>query len=914
SVHQNGTFGKSSLRKVTHPLSGDRLLKNENGRFIDVTPTSGIYSSALGYGLGIVVSDVNLDGWPDIYIGNDFHENDYLYINQKDGTFKEMLEECMTHTSRYTMGIDFADINNDAFPDLISADMLPEDPVILKASGAEDAYDVYNFKIGYGYNHQLARNTLQFNNQNGTFSEIALLAGVASTDWSWSALLADFDLDGRKDIYISNGIYRRSNDLDYINFISTDTIQMKMEYDMSEKELAYTKKMPQIKLPNYLFINKGDSTFTNEALAWGMDLPSYSNGTAYADLDNDGDLDLVVNNVEDEAFLYKNNVINKNQSNLSNHFLQISLKGPASNYYGIGAKVFLYDSGKVQTQECMPTRGFQSSVDYRLTFGTGPEQEIDSLLVVWPDDTFEKIKQVKTNQHLELDYQNANGKFNYDSFHTSHPIFINVSDRYQLPYKHRENKFVEFNREGLIPHMMSSEGPACAVGDINGDGLEDIFAGGAKWQTGKIFLQNKDGHFIERIQPALHSDSTAEDVSAVFFDADGDEDNDLFVVSGGNEFSGDSRNRLSRLYLNDGAGNFSRSNGVPDIFITGACASISDIDNDGDQDIFLGARTTPWRYGVRPDSYILLNDGKGNFSDATGDVAPALKQFGFVKQSDWADMDGDGIEDLVIMAEWKPITIFQNKGGKLSLMPIEGSGLDHTNGWWNVVVPVDIDGDGDLDLVAGNLGLNSRLKASVEEPIRLYVKDFDHNDSTDQVLTHYIHHVEYPFYTRDEMTKQMPYLKKRYLSYRKFAEADFKTMFPADQLTESERYEADLLETVIAENLGGGKFKVTPLPKAAQFSTVNAILADDFDKDNKVDLLLAGNFYPINIQMGRNDESCGLFLKNNGWGKFIAKPSVESGLFVAGETRNLKKIMIGDKAHYLAFRNNDTIEFFTLKE
>lgn len=916
SVHQNGTFGRSGLRNVHHPLSGDRLLKNENGRFIDVTSTAGIYNSVIGYGLGIVVSDINLDGWPDMYIGNDFHENDYLYINQKDGTFKEMLEQCMTHTSRYTMGVDFADMNNDAFPDLIAADMLPEDPTTLKASAAEDAYDVYNFKINYGYNHQLARNTLQLNNGDSSFSEIALLSNVAATDWSWSSLFADFDLDGNKDIYISNGISRRSNDLDYINFITVDSIQMKMEYQMSEKELTYINKMPQIKVPNYLYINNGDSTFTNMAAAWGMNKPSYSNGTAYADLDNDGDLDLVINNVEDEAFLYENRTINKSSAQRTgqNHFLQIKLNGGTGNRFGIGTKVFVYNKGRVQMNECMPTRGFQSSVDYILTFGTGGEEEVDSLLVVWPDDSFQKIIDVKADQRVEFDRQNATGIFSYASFHTHHSIFVNVSDRHPIPYKHKENKFVEFNREGLIPHMLSSEGPACAVADVNLDGLDDIFAGGAKWQAGKILIQTPDGQFKEQAQPALRADSTMEDVDAVFFDADNDGDNDLFVVSGGNEFSGESAHRLPRLYLNDGHGNFSRSAGLPNLFITGSSVSISDLDRDGDLDVFLGSRTIPWRYGIKPDSYILTNDGAGNFMDKTDMIAPMLRRFGFVKQSHWADMDGDGLDDLVLAAEWSPISIFLNKGGKLTPLPLAGSGLENTNGWWNTLKPIDFDQDGDMDLVGGNLGLNSRLKASPKEPLRLYVKDFDNNDSIDQVLTHYIHHIEYPFYTRDEMTKQMPYLKKRFLSYRKFAEADFATMFPESQLKEADRYEANLLETVVVENLSQGKFKVKSLGMAAQFSTINTVLDGDFDADGNIDLLLGGNFYPINIQMGRNDASYGLYLKGDGKGNFKAMPATESGFVVKGETRKLVEINIGGRMHYLAVRNNDTIELFTLNK
>jgi hypothetical protein len=909
SLHENGTFGKSSLRTQSHPLAGDKLMRNDNGRFVDVTQGSGIYSSVLGYGLGVVVSDVNLDGWPDIYVGNDFHENDYLYINQGNGTFVETLEKSMMHTSRYTMGVDFADFNNDAFPDLIAMDMLPDDPLVLKASAAEDAYDVYNFKINYGYSHQFARNTLQLNNQDGSFSEIALLAGVAATDWSWSSLFADFDLDGKKDIFVSNGILRRSNDLDYINFISADSVQMRMKYDMSERELMYIDKLPKIKIPNCLYQNNGDSTFTNQSTSWGLETPSYSNGTAYADFDNDGDLDLVINNVEDEAFLYENNTIRKtpNENIAQPHYLQVVLKGNPGNSNGIGAKVFLYQQGSVQVQECMPTRGFESSVDSRLTFGMGNVDSIDSLLVVWNDGTFEKIAAVKTNQSLVLNQQQAKGIFDYSVFHHVTPLFSNASSEVSLPYKHKENQFVEFNREALLPHMLSAEGPASATGDLNGDGLEDIYVGGAKWGRGHVYLQTPGDIFKELQEPVLVADSTYEDVDAALFDVEKDGDLDLIVTSGGNEFTGKSVYRQPRIYLNNGKGIFSRSSALTDIFVTGSCVSIHDIDNDGDQDLFLGARAQPWRYGIKPDSYILINDGNGNFTDATDQVAPILRKFGFVKQATWADIDGDKVSDLIIAAEWSPITILLNKNGKLAALPLEGSGLEKSNGWWNTVQAADFDNDGDTDLIAGNLGLNSRLHASEQEPVKMFVADFDKNDSTDQVLTHFIHGKEYPFHTRDEMTKQMPFLKKRYLSYHKFAEATVHDMFSDEVLNASQKYTTYTFESSYIENLGQGKFKIRPLPKAAQFSTVNAILVNDFNNDKNLDIVIAGNFYPINIQMGRNDASCGLLLAGDGKGNFHAVPTIQSGFSVKGETRALRTITVNGKEFYLAIRNNDTI-------
>jgi enediyne biosynthesis protein E4 len=910
SLHQNGTFGKSELRKESHPLAGDKLLRNDNGHFVDVTLTSGIYNSVIGYGLGVTVSDVNLDGWPDIYVGNDFHENDYLYINQGDGTFKETIEQSMRHTSRYTMGVDFADFNNDAFPDLIAMDMLPSDPEILKASQAEDAYDVYNFKLNFGFNHQFARNVLQINNQNGTFSDIALLAGVAATDWSWSTLFADFDLDGHKDIFVSNGIMRRSNDLDYINFITVDSIQMKLTHEMGEKELTYISKMPQIKIPNALFINNQDSTFSNRAGDWGLEQPSYSNGTAYADFDNDGDLDLVVNNLEDEAFLYENLTIKPKE--VTKHFLQVQFKGEAGNTFGLGTKVFIHSQGKLQMQECMPIRGYQSSVDNKLTFGLGASAQVDSLIVVWTNGNFQKLTNLTGDKLYTLNQADASGSFNYSSFHKTNSIFSKNQDQLGINYIHQENTFVEFNREQLIPHMVSREGPAVAIADITGDGLDDLFLGGGKWQPSQFYRQTIKGNFIRWPQPEMKKDSTYEDVDAVFFDEDKDGDQDIFVVSGGNEFSGDSKYVQPRLYKNDGKGNFSNSDGLPAIFLAGACASINDVDQDGDLDIFLGARTTTWHYGVRPDSYMLINDGKGNFSDQTDDIAPALRKFGFVKQAIWADVTGDSVRDLVIAGEWMPITILVNENGKLAPLPTQGSGLENTNGWWNTVTASDIDLDGDLDLIAGNLGLNSKLHASIDQPVNMYESDFDKNDQTDQVLTHFMNGKEYPFHTRDEMTKQMPFLKKRFLSYHTFAKATVHDLFDKDALAKAEKFTVQEFKSGVFINLGNSKFKFEPLPKSAQFSTVNAILVDDFNNDKTPDILLAGNFYPINIQMGRNDASYGLLLTNNGKGKFKAIPANQSGFSVKGEVRHVRKINLNGKAFYLAVRNDDTVEVFEI--
>lgn len=915
SVHQNGTFGdKKAYEGKRHPTAGDKLMRNDGNRFTDVTLEAGIHCSALGYGLGITVGDINLDGLPDIYVANDFHEDDYLYLNNGDGTFSDIMRESMRYSSRFAMGNDIGDLNGDGFPEMVSLDMLPEDPIILKAAAAEDPLDIFNMKLNTGYYPQYARNTLQINEgaipgneKSVRFSETGLFSGIAATDWSWSALFQDMDNDGWQDIFIANGILGRSNDMDYINFMSDDNIQMRLHYDaITEKELAITEMMPKIKFPNYAYRNNGNLTFTNMSAAWGLNDPSYSNGTAYADLDNDGDLDMVINNVDDEAFVYRNKT-NEMEGD-DHHHLSIKLEGKAPNHFGVGTKVIAEHEGRRIVRELMPTRGYQSAVDPRIHLGLGTIKQIDKLTIVWPDGSFETLKEVKADQWLSFSQSKASGKFDYRAYRSRHAgeTLVQTAAESGINVKHQENTFFDFNREGLIPHMVSTEGPALAVADVNGDGLDDAFIGGAKWYPGSIYVQQQSGQFVAMPQPALQLDSLNEDVAAALFDVDGDGDQDLMVASGGNEFDDKHAANQARLYLNDGKGHFSRDTvGLNGVSLTASCVLPADFDGDGDIDVFIGARTTPWFYGKVPVSYLLENDGKGRFKIATDERASALRQPGLVKGGAWADVNGDKQPDLILALEWSDIKLFINQGGRFK--QATDTGMENASGWWNTIAPADLDGDGDMDFVAGNLGLNSKLKASADEPLRMYVGDFDANGRPEQLLTHYLGGEERLFATRDEVTKQMVTVKKKYLKYNDFARAGLTDVVERPLLDDALTYTAVEMRSVWMENLGGGKFSLHALPDKAQWSTLASVQPYDFNADGKADLAIFGNFYDNNIQMGRYDSSYGLILQNNGAKDLLPLSIEQSGLMVTGQIRRTALIRIGaNRMGILAVRNNDT--------
>ncbi len=900
SLHQNGTFGRrDGFASKKHPTAGDKLLRNDGGVFVEVTDSAGIYSNVIGYGLGLAISDINFDGWPDIYVGNDFHENDYLYINQKDGTFKESLDKFITHTSRFSMGVDISDINNDALVDIISLDMLPEDPYILKSSLGEDGYDIYQFKLGYGYGHQFARNNLQVNNGRGGFTELGLYANIYATDWSWAPLFLDVNNDGLQDLFVSNGIPRRMNDIDYINFqMGDEDVRWKTENgEVDNSDLDIINRMPQIKLANPIFINQGAIHFEEVSPHVKNNKTSYSNGAVYADLDNDGDLDVVVSNIEDEPFVYEN--LHKATEN---NYLRIALKGPQKNIGALGARVMMYlKNGNVQYRENFPVRGYQSSVSTPLHIGIADTTLVDSVLVIWPDLSVQHIKPVFNRTILcswrpNLPQYEFEGSKTYsDSLH-----FRNVNKESNISFLHEENPFVDFNREPLIPHKVSTEGPALAVADINQDGLDDFFIGSSKRRKSAVFFQVGDGQFVESAQFDLQQDTVYEDIDAVFADVENDGDLDLIIATGGNEYRGKQDPLKQRLYVNDGRGNFSLTNALDSVRLTASCVLEADFNQDGFVDLFFGGRAVPWSYGVIPQSYLLQNRGDGTYEDVTGIVSKDLEKIGFVKDGDWFDFDQDGDEDLLLALEWGVITIFINEEGRLNKLEIGDQ-----KGWWNCLLPGDFDGDGDIDILAGNTGKNSRFKPSHDEPVRLYVNDFDNNGQVDPILTYFLDGNEIPFANFKEITKQLVSVKKKFLYAHDFANATMDELFGKGNLENSTVFEVNTLEHVFFENQGDNRsYTVIPLPEELQYSTLNALA---FIEDGSVvqKVLAGGNFFDINIEMGRYDGSRGnlLYFKGDSiWSGPIP------GVDVLGQIRSIQTINLDQDIGFLMAKNNAALE------
>ena len=904
------TLGYRNLRNERDADGGDKLFQNQNGHFVDVSEVAGIFGSVIGFGLGVTVGDINQDNWPDIYVSNDFYERDYLYINNQNGTFSESLSNYMGHLSMFSMGADLADINNDGFPDIFSTDMLPEDDYRLKTVSSFETYDVYQLRVKNDYYHQFMRNMLQLNNGDGTFSEIGQLAGVDATDWSWGALLADFDNDSYREIFVCNGIFKDVINQDFVDFLGNDE---NVKSAMGGRKIdfrSFVDKMPSVKLSNYMFVQTGDLKFTNMAKGWGLDEPSFSNGAAYGDLDNDGDLDLVVNNVNQELFVYKN----KTSETKNNNSISANFKGPGKNSFGIGASLRVYIGDQVLYYENTPMRGFQSSMDYKMIMGIGDHQMIDSICVTWPDSRIEILKEVAANQLLIFDY--ANTKNYTKTIKKIEPPLLKESTFNQIG--HTENSYNEFDRERLIYHMLSTSGPAFAVSDINNDGLDDFYLGGSTGNPGTIYIQTKSEKFVKHQSELFRLDSLADDVDAVFFDFDGDKDLDLYVVSGVTENSALGTPLLDRLYENTGIKNglpiFSKTEGkLPPSYQAGSCVRQADIDNDGDQDLFVGNRVMSSYYGLLCDQTLLINDGAGGFKDLTNELAPQFKKLGMVTDAQWFDYDGNGFLDLIIVGDWMPITIFKNDGKKLIKVE-DVPGLQNSEGWWNSIKGADLDGDGDSDFVLGNLGQNSKMRPSVESPISLYVNDFDQNGSVEPIFAFQKNGEDYPMALRPDIIKQMSSLKKKFVYYKDYADKSVKAIFDPILLQRATKHIFKEPNTLVLINLKEKGFERKILPVQAQFSPVYGITIDDFNKDKKADIVLGGNLFSVKPEIGRYDALYGLILLGDGLGNFRAINSSESGLKLSGEIRHIRSLRT-KAGNILAFvRNNDSIKFYRLNK
>ncbi|MBI1768295.1 MAG: VCBS repeat-containing protein [Bacteroidetes bacterium] len=876
---------------------GDHLFRNDNGKFKEVSKEAGIHGSLISLGLGVTVGDVNRDGYPDVFVSNDFFERDYLYVNQKDGTFKDEIEDRVQHTSLASMGADMQDINNDGYPDIFTTDMLPDNDYRLKTTTSFDNYDTYHLKETSGFYHQFMQNTLQLNNKDGKFIEIANFSGVEASDWSWGALMFDADNDGFNDLYICNGIRYDLTDQDFINFFSSSIIQEMVVTGKREEMNTITGKMSSTPLKKKVFRNQGDLTFADVGEQWGFQQESFSNGASYGDLDNDGDLDLIVNNVNGLAFVYQNNSIQLNKNN----YIGFVLKGNNQNKFAIGSKVRVFAQGQILSRELIPSRGFQSSMDYKIIMGLGSAQKIDSVIITWPDRAATKLISPLLNKvHTLTQPQLINDSKEIELNEISSPLFSLTPNNFK---KHKEDDYVDFYTERNIPRMLSREGPRAAVGDVNGDGLDDVYIGGALNQGGHLYLQKEKGQFIESTQKIFYENRNHEETVCLFFDCDNDGDLDLYVGSGGNNNPPRSPQLEHQLFKNDGKGNFLYIKGAfpPNQSNVGAVTAF-DFDKDNDLDLFVGGRSTSFLFGVIPESYFYVNDGSGRFAEMKLSNDKDSGKLGMITGAVVADVTGDEKKELILVGEWMSPRILEFKNNRFQEVE---STLTNLNGWWQAMNASDLDGDGKIDLVLGNIGENFYLKPDSLHPVTLWVNYFGFDGSIQQFMTRTIDNRNVPVFMKRNMEEQFVYLKKENLKYTSYATKSAEELFGEKMTRGAVKKEFNFCPSMIAWNEGDGKFTIEKLPSVIQFSSVNAISCSDVNGDGKPDITTGGNIFDFTPQFGRLDSNFGTVMINQGGRKFQMLSTRESGIQLTGQIRDIKSVSSKNEKYLLFLRNDD---------